>query len=152
MNPLKKLSLRNPKNFRTCEPFKEKFSNATFFRQIASQNLQRKICNAKTLGFLRLKLGKNETDQENMWEKRVTYIRQPILILGQKCGTTFCLRYPELFQDGPMNLAKTHNCVTGWIRCRLELFNDKFKLNLKFLTNKNRSGQVFLSILLIWFA
>ena len=57
-------SLRNPKKFRTCEPFKfsnarffypcqivEKFSNATFFRQIASQNPQR-----KTLGFLRLRL------------------------------------------------------------------------------------------------
>ena len=63
-------------------------------------------------------------------------MRQPILILGQKCGTTFRLRYPELFQDGPMNLAKTQNYVTGWRRCRLELFNDKFKLNLKILTNK----------------
>ena len=49
-------SLRNSKKFRTFEPFKfsnasffypyrtvEKFSNATLFRQIALQNLQRKI-------------------------------------------------------------------------------------------------------------
>ena len=38
------VSLRNPKKFRMFEPFK--FSNATFFRQIALQNLQR-----KNLGF-----------------------------------------------------------------------------------------------------
>ena len=48
-------SLQNPKNFRTCEPFKfsnvrffypywlaEKFSNATFFHQTVSQNLPHK--------------------------------------------------------------------------------------------------------------
>ena len=33
-------SFQNPKTFRTCEPFK--FSNATFFRQIVSQNLPHK--------------------------------------------------------------------------------------------------------------
>ena len=65
-------SLRNTKNFRTCEPFKfsnarfffpyqtvEQFSNAIFVRQIKSQNLQRKnlgfsenvfmFCKTKTL-------------------------------------------------------------------------------------------------------
>ena len=49
------ISLQNPKDFRTFEPFKfsnayrypvEKFSNATFFRQKALQNLRR-----KNLGF-----------------------------------------------------------------------------------------------------
>ena len=50
--PLNVSSLQNPKNFRTCKPIKfrtqvsfihvKQFSNATFFRQIASQNLQHK--------------------------------------------------------------------------------------------------------------
>ena len=63
--PCQYFSLRNPKNFRTCKPFKfsnarffypyqiaKKCSNATFFRQIALQNLQH-----KNLGF-------SETDLE----------------------------------------------------------------------------------------
>ena len=55
-------SLRNPKKFRTFEPFK--FSNARFFYPYEQRKKFRtrpsfvrkrcKICNAKTLGFLRL--------------------------------------------------------------------------------------------------
>ena len=87
-NDLIEFSLRNPKNFRTCEPFK--FSNARFFFRIKQQNnfrtqssfvrLLRRICNAKTLGFLRLNYGAtiHHGSFTNGWETRSRDVWKPV--------------------------------------------------------------------------